>query len=136
MKKIISVGLLIMLVFTTIVPLNASENIPFYDGVTSGAAILSFSNWGIALCTTTFTLRHELIEADIEMQLLRYETTGWEEVKTWNEHFGPSTDRTIVLDKRYTVPENGIFKVLVVADIETTGGSDHLEMDSNIEEYP
>ena len=70
------------------------------------------------------------------MQLLRYETTGWTEVKTWNEHFGPSTDKTIVLDKRYAVPENGIYKVVAIADITTSSGKDHLEPYSNNIEYP
>ena len=136
MKKLISAVLLITLVFMTIVPISASEITPYYNGVSSGIAMLSFSKWGIAVCTTTFTLRSTLIEADVEMQLLRYETTGWTEVKTWNEHFGPSTDKTIVLDKRYAVPENGIYKVVAIADITTSSGKDHLEPYSNNIEYP
>ena len=136
MKKLISVVLLITLVFVTTVPLSASEITPFYNGVTSGAAMLSFSSWGIAVCTTTFTLRSALIEADVEMQLLRYDITGWTEVKTWSEHFGPSNDRTIVLDKRYAVLENGIYKVVAIADITTSDGEDHLEPYSTSVEYP
>lgn len=135
MKKIISSVLLITLLFVCIVPINAVEITPYLDGVTSGIALLNISNFGIASCTTTFNLRSQLLEADIEMQLLRFDASGWETVKTWEEHFDASDQRTLVLDKRYAVTD-GIYKVYVIADIETAAGSDHLETSSNIEEYP
>ncbi len=135
MKKMISVLLFISMALACIVPLSASEIKPYYEGVTSGAAALSISNFGIATCTTAFDLRYALVEADIEMQLLRFEASGWEEVKTWEEHYGASEKRSLVLNKLYAVAD-GIYKVYVIADIETTAGSDHLEMGSNIEEYP
>ena len=98
--------------------------------------MLSFSKLGVATCTATFTIRYALVEADIEMQLLRFTTSGWEEVKTWNEHFGSSTEPIITLNKRYAVSENGIYRVQVIADIETSAGTDHLEPYSNSIEYP
>lgn len=135
MKRLISIVLFMSMVLACIVPLSASEISLYYNGVSSGAAMLSISNFGIASCTTTFDLRYPLVEADIEMQLLRFESSGWEEVKTWEEHFGESQKRALVLEKLYAVGD-GIYKVNVIADIETTAGSDHLEMGSNIEEYP
>ncbi len=135
MKRFISIVLFASLLFTCIVPLSASEITPYYNGVVSGAAMLNISTFGIATCTTTFTLRYSLVEADVEMQLLRFEPTGWEEVTSWEKHFGPSDDKVIYLDKLYAVGD-GIYKVYVTADIETTAGSDHLEPSSNIEEYP
>ena len=135
MKRLISIVLFMSMVLACIVPLSASEISLYYNGVYSGAAMLSISNFGIASCTTTFDLRYPLVEADIEMQLLRFESSGWEEVKTWEEHFGESQKRALVLEKLYAVGD-GIYKVNVIADIETTAGSDHLEMGSNIEEYP
>ena len=135
MKRLISIVLFMSMVLACIVTLSASEISLYYNGVSSGAAMLSISNFGIASCTTTFDLRYPLVEADIEMQLLRFESSGWEEVKTWEEHFGESQKRALVLEKLYAVGD-GIYKVNVIADIETTAGSDHLEMGSNIEEYP
>lgn len=135
MKRLISIALFMSMVLACIVPLSASETAPYYNGVASGAAMLSISNFGIASCTTTFTLRYPLVEADIEMQLLRFKPTGWEEEMSWEKHFGPSDDKVIYLDKSYAVGD-GIYKVYVIADIETTAGSDHLEPYSNIEEYP
>ena len=135
MTRLISIILYMSMVRACIVPLSASEISLYYNGVSSGAAMLSISNFGIASCTTTFDLRYPLVEADIEMQLLRFESSGWEEVKTWEEHFGESPKRALVLEKLYAVGD-GIYKVNVIADIETTAGSDHLEMGSNIEEYP
>ncbi len=136
MKRLISVIVLVTLVFMNIVPLSASENIPYYDGVSSGSAMLSISDWGIALCTTTFTLWSTLIEADVEMQLVRLDPTGWTEVKTWSEHFDSSTQGAITMSKRYAVPQNGIYRVIAIADITTVDGKDHLEPYSIGIEYP
>lgn len=136
MKRTISLVLLITLVFLSTVPLSASEIIPYYNGVSSGAATLSISQWGIALCTTTFTLWSTLIEADVEMQLVRLDSSGWTEVKTWTEHFDSSTQGAIAMSKRYAVPENGIYKVIAIADITTSEGKDHLEPYSYSVEYP
>lgn len=135
MKRMLSIVLLSVLILMCVVPMNAAEITPYLDGVSSGAAMLNISNFGIASCTTTFDLRYSLVEADIEMKLLRFEASGWETVKTWTEHFGPSDRRTLALDKLYAVTD-GIYKVRVIADIETTAGTDHLEPSSNIIEYP
>lgn len=136
MKRFMSAVLLVSILFILIVPVGANELTPYYDGVNTGTAMLSFSKLGVATCTATFTIRYALVEADIEMQLLRFTTSGWEEVKTWNEHFGPSTKPIITLNKRYAVPENGIYRVQVIADIETSAGTDHLEPYSISVEYP
>ncbi len=136
MKRLISTVVLVTLIFMLVVPLNASEIVPYYDGVSTGLAKLSISNLGVALCTTTFDLRYSLISADIEMKLLCYETSGWTEVKTWSEHFGPSNQRVLAMNKRYAVPKNGIYRVAVSADIETSAGTDHLEPYSISVEYP
>lgn len=135
MKRMLSIVLLSVLILMCMVPMNAAEITPYLDGVSSGAAMLNISNFGIASCTTTFDLRYSLVEADIEMKLLRFEASGWETVKTWTEHFGPSDRRILALDKLYAVTD-GIYKVRVIADIETTAGTDHLEPSSNIIEYP
>ena len=63
MKRFISIVLFASLLFTCIVPLSASEITPYYNGVVSGAAMLNISTFGIATCTTTFTLRYSLVEA-------------------------------------------------------------------------
>ena len=136
MKRFISIFLLISMMFMFVAPVSATETTLYYEGVNSGVAMLSFSKLGIATCTASFTLRATLVEADIEMQLLKFETSGWEEVKTWNEHIGPSNEPIIGLSKLYAVSENGIYKVQVVADIETEAGNDHLEPYSNSIEYP
>lgn len=135
MKRLFSTILLLSLFFMFTVPTAATEITPYYDGVTSGAALLSISNLGVASCTATFDLRYSLVEADIEMQLFRFEASGWKEVKTWEEHFGPSSKRTLIMDKLYAVSENGIYMVRVIADIETSAGADHLEPTSNRVEY-
>ena len=136
MKRLLSVILLATMVCGGIVSVNASEIIPYYEGVSSGAAMLSISKAGIALCTTTFTLWSTLVEADVEMKLMRFDSFGWTEVKTWNEHFGPSTQGAIAMSKRYAVPQNGIYRVVAIADIETNDGTDHLEPYSISVEYP
>lgn len=136
MKRLISTVVLLVLVCLLVVPMNASEIVPYYNGVSTGLAKLSISGLGVAACTATFDLRSTLVEADIEMKLLYFERTGWTEVKSWEEHFGPSNKRTLALSERYAVSKEGIYRVIAIADIETSAGTDHLEPYSISVEYP
>lgn len=135
MKRLISVILLIALLLLNVAAISATSVEPYYLGVTSASAMLSISRFGQAKSSVTVNLRKPLVSASIDMTLLKYTPSGWEEIASWSENYDTASANSIYLNKVKYV-DNGTYKVTATVSVTTTAGTDILYPDSITVTYP
>ena len=135
MKRLISVILLIALLLLNVAAISATSVEPYYPGVTSASAMLSISRFGQAKSSVTVNLRKPLVSASIDMTLLKYTPSGWEEIASWSENYDTASANSIYLNKVKYV-DNGTYKVTATVSVTTTAGTDILYPDSITVTYP
>lgn len=135
MKRLISVILLIALLLLNVAAISATSVEPYYLGVTSASAMLSISRFGQAKSSVTVNLRKPLVSASIDMTLLKYTPSGWEEIASWSENYNTASANSIYLNKVKYV-DNGTYKVTATVSVTTTAGTDILYPDSVSVTYP
>lgn len=135
MKRLISIILLIALLLLNVAAISATSVEPYYLGVTSASAMLSISRFGQAKSSVTVNLRKPLVSASIDMTLLKYTPSGWEEIASWSENYDTASANSIYLNKVKYV-DNGTYKVTATVSVTTTAGTDILYPDSVSVTYP
>ena len=135
MKRLISVILLIALLLLNVAAISATSVEPYYLGVTSASAMLSISRFGQAKSSVTVNLRKPPVSASIDMTLLKYTPSGWEEIASWSENYDTASANSIYLNKVKYV-DNGTYKVTATVSVTTTAGTDILYPDSITVTYP
>ncbi len=135
MKRLISIILLIALLLLNVAAISATSVEPYYLGVTSASAMLSISRFGQAKSSVTVNLRKPLVSASIDMTLLKYTPSGWEEIASWSENYDTASANSIYLNKVKYV-DNGTYKVTATVNVTTTAGTDILYPDSVSVTYP
>lgn len=135
MKRLISITLLITLLVLNVATIGATNIEPYYLGVTSATAMLTISRFGQAKSTVTVNLREPLVSASIDMALLKYSSSGWEEIASWSESYDTASASSIHLNKVKYV-DKGIYKVTATVNVTTTAGTDTLYPDSISVTYP
>lgn len=135
MKRLISIILLIALLLLNVAAISATSVEPYYLGVTSASAMLSISRFGQAKSSVTVNLRKPLVSASIDMTLLKYTPSGWEEIASWSENYDTASANSIYLNKVKYV-DNGTYKVIATVSVTTTAGTDILYPDSVSVTYP
>ena len=135
MKRLISIILLIALLLLNVAAISATSVEPYYLGVTSASAMLSISRFGQAKSSVTVNLRKPLVSASIDMTLLKYTPSGWEEIASWSENYDTASANSIYLNKVKYV-DNGTYKVIATVSVTTTAGTDTLYPDSVSVTYP
>ena len=135
MKRLISIILLIALLLLNVAAISATSVEPYYLGVTSASAMLSISRFGQAKSSVTVNLRKPLVSASIDMTLLKYTPSGWEEIASWSENYDTASANSIYLNKVKYV-DNGTYTVTATVSVTTTAGTDILYPDSVSVTYP
>ena len=97
--------------------------------------MLSISRFGQAKSSVTVNLRKPLVSASIDMTLLKYTPSGWEEIASWSENYDTASANSIYLNKVKYV-DNGTYKVTATVSVTTTAGTDILYPDSVSVTYP
>ena len=127
--------MLIALLLLNVAAISATSVEPYYLGVTSASAMLSISRFGQAKSSVTVNLRKPLVSASIDMTLLKYTPSGWEEIASWSENYDTASANSIYLNKVKYV-DNGTYKVTATVSVTTTAGTDILYPDSVSVTYP